>query len=64
MGGGQSLNIGLPNVDKFPYIGGFSSAPNTKQVSQLFTNPNTKQLLKLLFYPVEQLIVLYLIIIG
>ena len=49
MGGGQSLNIGLPNVDKFPYIGGFSSAPNTKQVNQLFTNPNIKQSLKLLF---------------
>ena len=49
MGGGQSLNIGLPNVDTFPYIGGFSSAPNTKDVNQLFTNTNIKQLLKLLF---------------
>jgi endo-1,4-beta-xylanase len=49
MGGGQSLNIGLPNADKFAYVGGFSSAPNTKDVSQLFTNPNIKSLSKLLF---------------
>jgi enterochelin esterase-like enzyme len=48
MGGGQTLNIGLPNVDKFPYLGAFSSAPNTKQVNQLFTNTNIKQLLKIL----------------
>jgi enterochelin esterase-like enzyme len=31
MGGGQSLNFGLGNLDKFAWIGGFSSAPNTKQ---------------------------------
>ena len=30
MGGGQSLNFGLGNLDKFAWIGGFSSAPNTK----------------------------------
>jgi enterochelin esterase-like enzyme len=30
MGGGQSLNIGLGNLDKFVWVGGFSSAPNTK----------------------------------
>ncbi len=29
MGGGQSLNFGLGNLDKFAWIGGFSSAPNT-----------------------------------
>jgi len=56
MGGGQSLNIGLPNVDKFPYIGGFSSAPNTKQVNQLFTNTNIKQLLKLWMSSIIQLL--------
>ncbi|MBN1697235.1 MAG: hypothetical protein JW881_06960 [Spirochaetales bacterium] len=50
MGGGQSLNIGLPNVDKFPYIGAFSSAPNTYSNDRLFPNPaNTRQQLKLLF---------------
>jgi enterochelin esterase-like enzyme len=30
MGGGQSLNFGLNNLDKFAWVGGFSSAPNTK----------------------------------
>jgi enterochelin esterase-like enzyme len=36
MGGGQSLTFGLGNLDKFAWIGGFSSAPNTnlKVVSQ------------------------------
>jgi enterochelin esterase-like enzyme len=31
MGGGQSLNFGLGNLDKFAWVGGFSSAPNTKR---------------------------------
>lgn len=35
MGGGQSLNFGLGNMDQFAYVGGFSSAPNTKQPEQL-----------------------------
>ena len=35
MGGGQSLNFGLANMDKFAYIGGFSSAPNTARAAQL-----------------------------
>lgn len=35
MGGGQSLNFGLGNMDKFAYVGGFSSAPNTRQPQQL-----------------------------
>jgi len=35
MGGGQSLNFGLGNLDKFAYVGGFSSAPNTRQPEQL-----------------------------
>ena len=30
MGGGQSLNFGLGNLDTFAWVGGFSSAPNTK----------------------------------
>jgi enterochelin esterase-like enzyme len=28
MGGGQGLNFGLNNIDKFAWVGGFSSAPN------------------------------------
>ncbi|MGZ3950834.1 MAG: alpha/beta hydrolase-fold protein [Flavisolibacter sp.] len=39
MGGGQSLNFGLGNLDKFAWIGGFSSAPNTKTPEQLIPNP-------------------------
>jgi enterochelin esterase-like enzyme len=50
MGGGQSLNIGLANLDTFAWIGGFSSAPNTKPASELVPAPDkvTKQL-KLLY---------------
>jgi enterochelin esterase-like enzyme len=35
MGGGQSLNFGLTNLDTFAWIGGFSSAPNTKPPAEL-----------------------------
>jgi enterochelin esterase-like enzyme len=50
MGGGQSLNFGLGNLDKFAWVGGFSSAPNTKQPEQLLPNPElAKKNLKLLW---------------
>ncbi len=39
MGGGQSLNFGLGNPDKFAWVGGFSSAPNTKPPEQLLPDP-------------------------
>lgn len=50
MGGGQSLNFGLANLDTFAWVGGFSSAPNTKPVAELLPDPDkaTKQL-KLLY---------------
>jgi enterochelin esterase-like enzyme len=35
MGGGQSLNFGLGNLNAFAWVGGFSSAPNTSQPAQL-----------------------------
>jgi enterochelin esterase-like enzyme len=35
MGGGQSLNFGLGNLDTFAWVGGFSSAPNTMPPAQL-----------------------------
>lgn len=35
MGGGQSLNFGLGNLDTFAWVGGFSSAPNTRPPEQL-----------------------------
>ncbi|WP_409033853.1 alpha/beta hydrolase-fold protein [Runella sp. CRIBMP] len=50
MGGGQSLNFGLGNLDKFSWVGGFSSAPNTKVPQELVPNIEAaKQKLKLLF---------------
>lgn len=50
MGGGQSLNFGLGNLDKFAWIGGFSSAPNTKKPQELVPNPeDAKKKLKLLW---------------
>ena len=39
MGGGQSLNFGLGNLNTFAYVGGFSSAPNTKSPAELVPNP-------------------------
>ncbi len=35
MGGGQSLNFGLSHLEKFGWVGGFSSAPNTRPASDL-----------------------------
>src|SRR5262245_17549626 len=35
MGGGQSLNFGLNNLDTFAWVGGFSSAPNTRSPATL-----------------------------
>jgi enterochelin esterase-like enzyme len=50
MGGGQSLNFGLAHLDKFAWVGGFSSAPNTKTPEVLVPNPqDTKAKLKLLW---------------
>lgn len=39
MGGGQSLNFGLGNLEKFAWVGGFSSAPNTKAPEELLPDP-------------------------
>jgi enterochelin esterase-like enzyme len=50
MGGGQSLNFGLGNLNTFAWIGGFSSAPNQKAPQVLVPNPGeTAQKLKLLW---------------
>lgn len=49
MGGGQTLNFGLGNIDKFAWVGGFSSAPNTKEPQQLLPNPKKALDLKLLW---------------
>ena len=46
MGGGQSLNFGLNNLDTFAWIGAFSAAPNTKVGQDLLAKPDeaTKKL--------------------
>jgi enterochelin esterase-like enzyme len=50
MGGGQSLNFGLAHLDVFAWVGGFSSAPNTKAPRELVPDPAAaKQKLKLLY---------------
>ena len=50
MGGGQSLNFGLGNLDKFAWIGGFSSAPNTKAPQELVPDAAAaREKIKLLF---------------
>ncbi len=50
MGGGQSLNFGLTNLDTFAWVGGFSSAPNTKAPEELVADPKkTKEQIELLW---------------
>jgi enterochelin esterase-like enzyme len=49
MGGGQSLNFGLNNVDTFAWVGGFSSAPNTKPPAELVSDPTKARQLELLW---------------
>src|SRR6185437_13696390 len=50
MGGGQSLDYGLAHLDTFSYVGGFSSAPNTRTPEQLVPDPaKAAQMLKVLW---------------
>src|SRR5258705_12270616 len=50
MGGGQSLNFGLANLDAFAWVGGFSAAPNTKPAAELVPDPQqAKEKLKPLY---------------
>lgn len=50
MGGGQSLNFGLGHLDTFAWVGGFSSAPNTRPPAELVPDPaRASRQLKLLF---------------
>jgi len=50
MGGGQSLNFGLGHLETFAWVGGFSSAPNTKPSAELLPDPEAaKRQLKLLY---------------
>lgn len=50
LGGGQSLNFGLVNLDKFAWVGAFSPASNTKSATELLPSPDeAKRKLKLLW---------------
>jgi enterochelin esterase-like enzyme len=50
MGGGQSLNFGLSNLKTFAWVGGFSSAPNTRSAGELLKDPaDATKKLKLLW---------------
>ena len=49
MGGGQTLNFGLGNIDKFSWVGAFSAAPNTKEPQLLLPDPSKAKELKLLW---------------
>ena len=50
MGGGQALNIGLVHPETFAWVGGFSSAPDTKQPpSVLVPDPSVPKKLKLVW---------------
>jgi enterochelin esterase-like enzyme len=50
MGGGQTLNIGLVHPETFAFVGGFSSAPDTKQPpSVLVPDPSVPKQLKLVW---------------
>jgi len=50
MGGGQSFNFGLGNLDKFAWVGPYSAAPNTKPVAELIPDVDAaKKQLKLLW---------------
>jgi len=48
-GGSQALNIGLAYPETFGYVGGFSSAPDTKAPPQLVPDPAVPMRLKLLW---------------
>jgi enterochelin esterase-like enzyme len=50
MGGGQALNFGMNNLDKFAWVGSFSPAPNTKPPADLIKKPKAiTEKLKLLY---------------
>jgi enterochelin esterase-like enzyme len=50
MGGGQTLNIGLVHPETFAWVGGFSSAPDTRQPpSALVPDPTVPKQLKLIW---------------
>jgi enterochelin esterase-like enzyme len=50
MGGGQALNFGLGHLDTFAWVGGFSSAPNTRPPAELLPDAEAaRRQLRLLY---------------
>jgi len=49
MGGGQALNFGLGNPDRFAWVGGFSSAPNTRPPGELLKYPAAAEKFRLIW---------------
>ena len=52
MGGGQTLNIGLTNLDRFAWIAAVAAAPNTRPPAELVADPASFKQLKLLWLSV------------
>ena len=52
MGAGQTLNIGLTNLDRFAWIASVAAAPNTKPPAELVPDPAALARLKLLWLSV------------
>jgi enterochelin esterase-like enzyme len=52
MGGGQTLNIGLTNLDRFAWIAAVAAAPNTRPPAELVPDPTALGKLKLLWLSV------------
>jgi enterochelin esterase-like enzyme len=50
MGGGQTINFGLANLETFAWLGGFSAAPNTKPPAELIPDPTAASKKLKLFY--------------
>jgi len=49
MGGGQTLNIGFAHLDKFAWLGAFSSGPNARLSEELLPDPAAAKDLRLLW---------------
>ena len=49
MGGGQSLNFGFGHPDLFGWVGGFSSAPNTKPPAEIAADIGALKRMKLIW---------------
>jgi enterochelin esterase-like enzyme len=52
MGGGQTLNIGLTNLERFAWIAAVAAAPNTRPPAELVPDPAAVKQLKLLWLSV------------